>query len=222
MTESTPESPEKVPDKKSGLTKYFSPIEIFAYVLAGVATIATTVSSISTQFFKNLKEHHLYPQIWQLRDEEYQNLQYGTSVNLGEKKGDIEKKFNDAINIQLKTRFGIPEAKGPISFVKRTWEQYKALKMHEQIDILIRLGLVAALAAGSLIFIFRSRYATEKKIESVKKAVHQIRKDETEEQPPAPAAGDTPKPALAQKPPASSAVTRVTDGREQQQATGRA
>ncbi len=171
-----PQEEDKQPE--SALSKYFSPVEIFAYIIIGGSTIVTAIRSISTQFFKNLAEHNVFKDIWDKRNTSYQKL-YATSLSpdeLVKGKQDIEKNFHNSINVQLE-KTGIPAAKGPVSYIERTYKQFNTLKRHEKTEVLSKIALVFTLASAALFYMFRNR-RIEKKINTQGKKIEELKNAE--------------------------------------------
>lgn len=173
---------EDKPRPASISAKVFSPLEIFSYVLIGLATAANTVMSVSTQFYKNLFEHKVYPEIWEDRDKKYQKLYEagGTVTDLAAGTRKIEKDFITKLNTELALT-GIPPATGPASFVQRTWKQFHALKNHEKTEVVAKLGLIFSIGTGALLFIVNNMRKSKRNVQVAKQPEAKV-KNKSEEQ----------------------------------------
>jgi hypothetical protein len=72
--DNTQDTQESKSDKPERNVKLYNPLELFAYVLVGVTTVASSIASISHDFFKSISGRGVFKQLWEQRDIDTQNL----------------------------------------------------------------------------------------------------------------------------------------------------
>ncbi len=146
---------QKKAEKPASVRRVFSPIEVFAYVMVGVSTMAAAIGSIYTSLFKNLAEHEIFKDVWTTRSAAYKKLYEQTNHSsfndLVEAKNTIVKDFNKAINERLE------KLKISKNFFKGTWQKFRLLEGHEQRDVIVRLGVILSIAVGGFLLFISNR-----------------------------------------------------------------